>query len=131
MRIILQNRKFIAWVACAAILLGSLAPTISHAMAKVQGKDAPWAQICSTSGLKYIPLDLGQNSQGSDTPESMTMNHCAYCLAHAGSFAIFADIHSPLMAVKLHNEYPPLFYHSPRKSFVWAPSNPRGPPSFS
>lgn len=131
MRVFFQNRKLIALMACAAILLNSLAPAISHAMAKVQGKDAPWAQICSTSGTKYIPLDLGNSSPDSDVPQSMAMEHCAFCLSHAGSFAIFTAIPSPITSVKLHHDYPPLFYHSPSKSFVWAPSNPRGPPTFS
>jgi hypothetical protein len=127
-----QNRRFIAWLACAAIFLNSLAPAISHAMAKIKGQVAPWAQICTTSGTKYIPLDLGVRSQENDQqPQPMAMEHCAYCLSHAGSFAIFTDVPSQFLKVSLQYTYPPLFYQSPSRSFVWVPASPRGPPDIS
>lgn len=123
-----QNRRFIAWFACLAILLNSLAPAISHAMASVQGKDAPWTQICSTSGNKFIPLDLGL--QGNDRqPQPMAMEHCAYCLTHAGSFAVFTDVPLQFDAASLVYTYPALFYHSPYPLFTWAPASPRAPPA--
>lgn len=126
-----QNRRFIAWFACLAILLNSLAPAISHAMASVQGKDAPWTQICSTSGTKFIPLDLGTQdiSQGKDKqPQPMAMEHCAYCLTHAGSFAVFTDVPLQFTPVTLAYTYPALFYQSPYPLFTWAAASPRAPP---
>ena len=123
-----QNRRFIAWFACIAILLNSLAPAISHAMASVQGKDAPWAQICSTSGTKYIPLDFGQNDRDQQ-PQPMAMQHCAYCLTHAGSFAVFTDVALQFEPVSLAYSYPALFYQSPHPLFVWAAASPRAPPA--
>lgn len=132
MRTYRHNRPFVAWLACVAIFLNTLGPAISHAMAKVKVQEATWVQICNTSGTKYIPLDLGIRSQeNNQKPQPIAMEHCPYCLTHAGSFAIFTDVSSPTTQVILHYAYPPLFYQSPNRLFVWAPSSPRGPPVIS
>jgi hypothetical protein len=125
-----QNRRFIAWFACLAILLNSLAPAISHAMASMQGEEAPWTQICSTSGNKFIPLDLGKFSKqdGDKQPQPMAMEHCAYCLTHAGSFAVFSDVPLQFTPDRLTHTYPALFYQSPYPLFSWAVASPRAPP---
>ena len=122
-----QNRRFIAWFACLAILLNTLAPAISHAMASAKGEQAPWAQICSTSGARFIPLDLGNDAPSQDR-QPMAMDHCAYCLTHAGSFAIFVDAPLPLLTGDVAHDYPPRFYQSPRRLHVWATASPRAPP---
>lgn len=115
-----------------AILLNSLAPAISHAMASLQGKDAPWAQICSTSGTKYIPLDLGAvQPDGNKQPQSSAMEHCAYCISHAGSFAVFSDVPLYIAPARLTHVYPALFYRAPSPLFIWAAASPRAPPVLS
>ena len=126
-----QNRRFIAWFACVAILLNSLAPAISHAMASMQGKDAPWTEICTTSGTKFIPLELGLKRSQDQQPQPMAMEHCAYCLTHAGSFAVFTDVELALPHAATTHTYPKLFYQSPAPLFVWAAASPRAPPAHS
>jgi hypothetical protein len=135
-----QNRRISAWLACLAILLNALAPTISHAMAKAQGDDTPWAQICSTNGARLIPLDLGSLSADTSTSSrqdgepqqsSMAMDHCAYCLTHAGSFAVFTDTPLPAFSTMVSQDYPARFYQSPHRLFVWATASPRAPPVLS
>lgn len=122
-----QNRRFIAWLACLAILLNTLAPAISHAMASAKGEQTPWAQICSTSGARFIPLDLNTDAPPQDR-QPMAMDHCAYCLTHAGSFAIFTALPLPLVTGTLAYDHPPRFYQSPRRQFVWTTASPRAPP---
>ena len=131
MSVFRQNRRFIAWFACVAILLNSLAPAISHAMATVQGKDAPWTEICTTSGTKFIPLDLGLKQSQDQQPQPMAMEHCAYCLTHAGSFALFTDVALTLPHAAVTDSHPRLFYQSPTPLFIWAAASPRAPPAHS
>lgn len=134
-----QNRRITAWLACLAILLNTLAPTISHAMASAQGEGTPWAQICSTNGTRFIPLDLSDLSVDSSTSSpqdgtpqsSMAMDHCAYCLTHAGSFAVFTDTPLPTTFAETSQDYPARFYQSPYRLFVWATASPRAPPVLS
>ena len=127
-----KNRRIIAWLACLAILLNALAPAISHAMAAANGKSAPWAQICTTSGTKFIALDLALKSdQKQDENAAMNMDHCAYCVTHAGSFGMTASNEFVVYAPNLSYDLPQLFYHAPRPLFVWAAANPRAPPVVS
>lgn len=130
-----QNRRIIAWLACLAVLLNSLAPAMSHALAAAHGKAIPWAQICSTSGIKFIPLAFYQTTntdkEQNDDSNPMAMDHCAYCLSHAGSFAITTDVKLALTPINLSYFLPYLFYHAPRPLFTWASSNPRAPPTIS
>lgn len=123
-----QNRRITAWFACLTILLNALAPAISHAMAAMEDDQTPWAQICSANGARFMPLDLGtQNAP----PQPMVMDHCAYCLTHAGSFAVFSDVPLPVVSAVFGQDYPTRFYQSPRRLFIWATASPRAPPVLS
>jgi len=134
-----RNRRLVSWLACMAIMLNALAPAISHAVESLHDKSAPWEQICSVSGTKFVPLDFGSltNKQAADskngggTKPMAPMQHCPYCLAHAGSIAILTDHGFVLTQAGSSYSLPELFYQSPRTLFVWAASSPRAPPSFS
>ncbi len=98
-----------AWFACFAILLGVLAPSISHALAEARGQSLVW-EICRSDtrvgqpnvkpvygqtavklvdGKFAIMLDDGQ-LPGSGDP----MAHCAYCLPHGGSDGLLPPVHA-------------------------------------
>jgi hypothetical protein len=137
MELFRRNRRLISWLASMAIVLNALAPAISHAMASIQDQAAPWAEICSVSGTKFAPLAFDQvgsheagNKNGSDADPS-AMQHCPYCVVHAGSLAVLTDYGFELAKTDLSYSLPELFYHAPRTLFVWAASSPRAPPFFS
>lgn len=125
-----QNRRITAWFACLTILLNALAPAISHAMAAMEDDQTPWAQICSANGARFIPLDLNTDTPQQDR-QPMAMDHCAYCLTHAGSFAVFSDVPLPVVSADFGLDYPTRFYQSPSRLFVWATASPRAPPVLS
>jgi DUF2946 family protein len=129
-----RNRFLVSWLACMAIVLNALAPAISHAMASVQGQPAPWTEICSVSGTKFAPLDFNLAVDGKkdrDTQPMSSMQHCPYCLTHAGSVGMLTDIGFELAKHDLSYSLPELFYQSPHPLFVWAASSPRAPPLLS
>jgi hypothetical protein len=75
------SRRMAAWFACFAILLGVLAPSISHALAEARGQSLVW-EICRSDTRVGQPTVKPIDGQlpVSDDP----MAHCAYCLPHGG-----------------------------------------------
>lgn len=135
MKISRQNNSFISWFAMIVIVFNSLAPTISHAMAAANNQSTLLMRICSGSGIKYIPRSLSvkvdKNNKQNDNSKPMTMEHCAYCSTHAHSYATLTNSDLTIHKIVLKYKLPNLFYQSHSPLFVWASSNPRGPPFFS
>lgn len=100
------------WIACFAILLNALAPSISHALT---ASSAFGADICSNGKLK----------QGTPAP----MADCAFCLPHAGSDLLGPPAAPAVLAPDGHAPRPYLFYHAPRPLLALAAAPPRGPPA--
>jgi hypothetical protein len=128
------HRTLIALVAGMTILLGSIMPTISHALASRQQSGSSFlSAICTTSDSKFVALNFqagkppGQNQ--SDKP--MSMDHCPYCFTHAGSFGIISHLELAISPLALSQPLPRLFYQSPYPLFAWVSSSPRAPPLFS
>ena len=121
----LQRKQWSLWFACLALLLNALLPGLSHAFAASQGSAV--VEICSASGAVYTQADLAPSS-GS---EPQHIEHCLYCMHHAGSLAL-PPSPPPLLAVlKGHDLYPPLFYQVLLPQLAWRGARPRGPPSFA
>jgi hypothetical protein len=127
-----QNRRFIAWFACLAILLNALAPAVSHAMAPKK-VGSLLLEVCSATGNKSaiaIQLDFEETGSSQDS-QTAPMQHCPYCLAHAGNLAVLHDTQPLLLIPTLSHALPELFYHAPSPLFAWAASQPRAPPTLS
>jgi len=124
-----QNRRLIAWLASLAIVLNALAPALSHAMDSGHG-DSLLIEICSAAGNKS-PISIPLDSEKPADTQPDSMQHCPYCLTHAGSFALMADVQPLITNPDLSYSLPELFYHAPRPLYAWAASNPRAPPHLS
>lgn len=134
-------------MACFAILLNALAPSISHAMAALHagpGVPATW-EICRAPGSS-MQTDgdhalLGVGKFGAElTPalslkhadhQSMAMADCAYCVPHAGTFALPPPSHEGFGLKDGQALRPYLFYHAPQPLLALTAAPPRGPPSAS
>ena len=103
------------WIACFAILLNALAPSISHALA---APTPAGADICSNGKLKP------------GTPSTLApMADCAFCLPHAGSELLAPPTAPAVLALEGHALRPYLFYHAPRPLLALSAAPPRGPPA--
>jgi hypothetical protein len=138
-----HRKRITTWIAILAVLLASLAPSISHALAA-----AGWTgylhdtELCSEeaeSGEDEVPdahahdmhaAHAAHDSQLPDT-HSMHFEHCPFCFTHAGSFGTptTAEFLTPLAIGS--PVLPSLFFHSPRPLFTWAAAQARAPPAFS
>lgn len=104
----LRTRRWAVWIALAAMLLGALAPTVSHALALAR-TEAPFMQVvCTGSGTRWVPAELVSSAAASDLgaaplltdapagPASVPdLNHCPFCLP-------IADRLGPPPAASMH-----------------------------
>jgi hypothetical protein len=129
----LFTRRFAAWIACFAILLAALAPSISQAVANAkQVSGSGWAEICSVAGIRFVQVlqaDDGAAAEKSGA-KAMQMEHCAFCSTHAGSVGLPPT--SPVLPLLVASGtaiFPALYYQSPSPLFIWSTAQSRAPPS--
>ncbi|WP_298408119.1 DUF2946 domain-containing protein [Janthinobacterium sp.] len=119
----------VLWIACIAIFLATLAPTVSRALTVASGLAVPSLEICSVAGgMTMLPATLSTDAP--DTSKgSMRMVDCPCCSMHAATLDI-----PPTSLVLVSGEIltgllPLLFYQSATPLFAWTPVQPRGPPA--
>lgn len=126
----LFTRRFAAWIACFAILLAALAPSISQAVANAkQESGSGWAEICSVAGIRFVQVDDGA-ADGKSDGKAMQMEHCAFCSTHAGSVGLPPT--SPVLPLPVASGtaiFPALYYQSPSPLFIWSTAQSRAPPA--
>ncbi|WP_298406590.1 DUF2946 domain-containing protein [Janthinobacterium sp.] len=127
----LFTRRFAAWIACFAILLAALAPSISQAVANAkQESGSGWAEICSVAGIRFVQVDEDGAADGKSGGKAMQMEHCAFCSTHAGSVGLPPA--SPVLPLRLSSGtaiFPALYYQSPSPLFIWSAAQSRAPPT--
>lgn len=68
-----HHNRLAAWVTLFTLVLAMLAPTVSRAMALVQGSTAPWSLVCSAArdgnAVAVSPLELSTHA----------IEHCPLC----------------------------------------------------
>lgn len=123
------QRRFAAWLALVAVLLGALAPTVTQAMVRDGERDG-WLQICSVSGMVWIKADAAVSDDqqpASDAPLSKAGQHCAWCTLHGGAAGLPADDLPAALPARL-TELPPAFFYAPHAASTWLPAQSRAPP---
>ncbi len=126
------RKKLTAVIAVFAILLVSLAPSISHALAAANGNSEIWVEICSATGSRMVKLDdTALPDPGKPEPAASHVANCLYCLTHVDSLAPLPETRIVVPVLSLETDLPPLYFNSPRPLFIWAKGQPRAPPVFS
>ncbi len=129
-------QRFVAMLACAAVLLGALAPTISHAMMPDQAP-AGMMKVCTSTGTKFIPVNFIVAKAALTTTQGLpnirsTKNDakvaCSYCDQYAGSYSILTETSYQFINADLTNQYIAVFYLQPRSYFHSSPPSSRAPP---
>ncbi len=121
------RRRVTAWIAALAVLLGALAPALSHALASTQGKQ--WIEICTSSGSKWVKLsDDGTDEQ---PLPAHSLEHCPFCSLHLPAPGLPPAPLSLTLPLRLSHEVPLAFLSAPRTLHAWVSAQPRAPPLFS
>jgi hypothetical protein len=124
---IFKTRTLQAWIACLAILFGSLAPSISHALAAASPGTAR-VEICTRAGIMMMTVS---DTAAKKSPLSLTqahLKHCPCCLAHEGPLGLPPPQLVTFAILGGHDLFPALFYVAPQPLFSWRAANPRAPP---
>jgi hypothetical protein len=126
-------RQVAAWIACLAILLAALAPSISHALNGSGRVGEGWLEICSaTSAGKVMQVADAQNPIApASADHAKHLAHCPFCSSHLGAVDLPASLDLALRILDPTPAYPALFYQSPRPLFLWAAAQSRAPPCIS
>lgn len=121
------------WIACFAILLNALAPSISHAFTAAQGQPPALIEICSVAGTRYIApgADANVSAPVDKNHVAEAAAHCPFCQTHAGSDALPPPLMPDFHPAALQGTMPRLFYQAPQPLFSWSAAKPRGPPAVS
>jgi len=121
----LFHRRFSAWLAMLALVLGGLAPALTQAL--VAGTErAGWIQICTASGMSWVQIDAQGDAQATGKAGAASSG-CTWCQHHGVA-------HLPPSAP----EFPLALGHPPEVAVVvaaallaprWPPGLSRAPPS--
>ena len=136
------NWRWTMWIACFAVLMNVLAPSISHAMAALTGVPATW-EICRTDGSAAAAAVPGQGElvavgslakkirEKNTEKSTILMADCGYCLPHGGSVALTPSTTTGLGLMKSDALRPFLFYRAPQPLLALSAAPARGPPALA
>ena len=127
MRALRTHRRLTSWIAALAILLASLAPALSHALASATGSN--WVEICTTQGSKWI--QAGEDGSEQAPASGHALEHCPYCSLHAPALGLPPATDLAQLPLGLCHEVPLAFLSAPRTLHAWVSALPRAPPLFS
>ena len=118
----------VLWIACIAIFLATLAPTVSRALTVASGMAVPSLEICSVAGgMNMLPATFSTDKP--DTKSSMRISDCPCCSMHAAALDIPPTTLVLASGELITSLLPLLFYQSATPLFAWTPVQPRGPPA--
>ena len=130
------KQRLIALLAIVSILLGIIAPSVSHA---VMAKQVPlgMVKVCGANGTTYIPINFVQTKRVSQNLSAQLLDSnanakskstCKACDQHASSYADLIGINQRFLPNDSIKQSAPLFYRSPVTIPLATQHNPRGPP---
>jgi hypothetical protein len=137
MRGFFKIKRLHVWLACLAILMNVLAPSISYAISQARHSQsthlpASSMEICSMDDAHSVMAADDQPQAPADSPDNPhahASSHCPFCASHGGNVALPSSAMPALFASAGSAILPVLFYHAPRPLFAWATANPRAPPT--
>ena len=128
----LLRRPWAVWLAVLITLFGTLAPTMSHALAQPRDGNGAWTEVCTSTGTRWVATPNVLSIETPDGPESApSLVHCPFCLLLTDRVAPAPHALVHLFAVSGEAEVPTI-----RQVFLFfthfAPTPPpRGPPAVS
>ncbi len=123
--------RLATWIACAAMLMAALAPSITRAIGAGNTAQPLWATICSATGTRLMALDTSPlDDTGSSQRSKAHAADCGYCLLAGGLAPPPAQ--AAVARLPALTDAPPLsppYLFAAR--FAWTVADSRGPPAVS
>jgi hypothetical protein len=131
MQIKRTTRSLTAWIALFAILLGAVAPALSHALSRFGDGGQRWVEVCTVAGTKLVAVPGASDEGQAGDVDVFPAERCPFCSTHGGAPALPAFPVMPFVLKGGADDFPLLYFHAPRPLFVWAAAHPRAPPVLS
>lgn len=128
MRMTRIARVVTAWMACFAIMLVALAPSISHALGAKKASTKEWTEICTSTGVKQVKLTGEGAEPFSPGKHDQHSEDCPFCRTHADTVGPPPTSAAIAFIPAAPQSRPFLFYQAPRPLFTWSPAQSRAPP---
>jgi len=126
----LAARRLSCALAIFAVLLGSLAPAISHALNAIGDGAGAGMEVCTALGAKWVNADDAKSGRPAPAPAHL-LEHCLYCSLQAQLIGLppppVAVLHAPLLSF----EVPQRFLSAPHTAHAWIAALSRAPPALS
>ncbi|HRQ58107.1 MAG TPA: DUF2946 domain-containing protein [Azoarcus taiwanensis] len=121
-----RYQRLASWIATFAIVLATVAPTVSQAMVASGMMGDGWVEVCTSQGMRWVAVG---DETPSDVPAEYCHGACAYCFTHAGSFGLVPGFDPPASLHEEHAERLTVRCSTPlRASGVWSSHLTRAPP---
>lgn len=123
------SRNFAAWMACLAILLVALAPSISHALAATSEAQA-WTEICTATGIKLVKVTDEQAGKSFFTQKhDEHYEDCPFCRIDNHAFTLPPGPATVRVAEPWVRPPPAFLYQAPPlRLSAWPARRTRAPP---
>jgi hypothetical protein len=122
-----KHRILKTWITCFAILFGSLAPSLSYALAAASPGSATM-EICTRAGIMLVAAADSGADQSRPAAAQDHLKHCPCCPAQHEPLALLPPLLLEFAVIGGHGVFPALFYDAPHPLFSWSAANPRAPP---
>ena len=126
--------RLATWLACLVMVMNTLAPLVTHAMARARGEQALLMTVCTADGTQQRRIDVSTQSgesRSKQKPAGMHTSECPYCTPSTGSAAPPPAALFETPAPALRDGPPTRFYAAHDALFAWTAASPRGPPQAS
>ncbi len=118
-----HHQRLATWVTLFTLVLTLLAPTVSRAMAYVQGEVAPWGVICSVDDKT-----MSEQSRNPSAPVAHVLDQCPYCSLQSDATGLPPAAMAQVVPSVLAHAVPALFLRAPRTLHAWSSAQARAPP---
>lgn len=124
------TRRLGAALAIFAVLLASLAPAITSALAAAHGQHLKWTAVCTADGARLVPVPT--DADGAPVaPKPGHVGECPFCAPGAASHALPPPAPLALSLPAGHAPAAVPALRAPRPPVAWDSARPRAPPSAS
>lgn len=126
-RVATLNLRLVAWLAAAALLFAALDPTLAQAVSRGADGSAPWAEVCTASGMQ----PSANPTSGGETPPHHGIKHCPWCAGAGQSGVLPSASFIPQFGRRVQPPPQELRNHPSVRFTSRGASQPRAPPAYS
>ncbi|WMW81898.1 DUF2946 domain-containing protein [Undibacterium cyanobacteriorum] len=146
----LRHQRLFSWIAIIAILLNTFMPLVAQAVDLQPARQTnlswvtqgnqdsnAWQELCSASGTIWIRTSADgavlerSTKKPAQVPAQIHVEHCDYCVAHAGSFGLILALDCHDFSRLLLSDARPFSFSPSLVQTAWVTPAARAPPPFS